>query len=255
MNEMSIMSARGLSLGYGTRVLVSDVCFSLASGELLSVIGHNGAGKSSLVRLLLGLLPPIEGAVDWHKGQRPKNIAYLGQRQDLDRSFPMKSYDLVASGGWSLSALGLGGMDAGVLHRRSMAAIRRVGLRDAMSLPLHALSGGQLQRALFARAMVQDADLLILDEPFAGVDQKTESDLLALILEWTQNGKAVVLVSHDLSSVLNHATNALLLGDGRARFGAPCEVLTSENLIDQGYMTASQAEWLSGMYRETVAHV
>ena len=131
-----------------------------------------------------------------------------------------------------------------------MAAIRRVGLRDAMSLPLHALSGGQLQRALFARAMVQDADLVILDEPFAGVDQKTESDLLALILEWTENGKAVVLVSHDLSSVLNHATNALLLGDGRARFGAPCEVLTSENLIDQGYMTSSQAQWLSGLYRE-----
>ena len=131
-----------------------------------------------------------------------------------------------------------------------MAAIRRVGLRDAMSLPLHALSGGQLQRALFARAMVQDADLVILDEPFAGVDQKTESDLLALILEWTENGKAVVLVSHDFYSVLNHATNALLLGDGRARFGAPCEVLTSENLIDQGYMTSSQAQWLSGLYRE-----
>ena len=75
MNEMSIMSARGLSLGYGTRVLVRDVCFSLASGELLAVIGHNGAGKSSFVRLLLGLLPQIEGALDWHQGQRPKNIA------------------------------------------------------------------------------------------------------------------------------------------------------------------------------------
>ena len=103
MNETSIMSTSGLSLGYGTRVLVSDVCFSLAPGELLAVIGHNGAGKSSLVRLLLGLLPPIAGALDWHQGQRPKNIAYLGQRQDLDRSFPMKAYDLVASGGWSHS--------------------------------------------------------------------------------------------------------------------------------------------------------
>lgn len=255
MTENPMMSASGLSLGYGARVLVKDLSFALSSGELLAVIGHNGAGKSSFVRLVLGLLPPVAGSLVWRTGQRPENIAYLGQRQDLDRTFPMKAYDLVASGGWSLSALGLGGMDAGALHRRAMAAIRRVGLQNAMALPLHALSGGQLQRALFARAMVQNTDLIVLDEPFAGVDQKTESDLLTLIEEWTQAGKAVVLVSHDLSSVLNHATNALLLGDGRARFGKPCEILTSTNLIDQGYMTASQAQWLSGMYREGVAHV
>ncbi len=255
MSFQKLITANGVSWGYGARTVVNGADFSLSSGDLLAVVGHNGAGKSSLLKLLLGLLPSRSGALRWHEKYRFGDIAYLGQRQDLDRTFPMKAYDLVASGGWNLSVFDVGGPAADTLHRRTMAALARVGLIDAMALPLHALSGGQLQRALFGRAVVQNASIVILDEPFAGVDQKTEGDLLAVIMEWTREGKAVVLVSHDLSSVLDCATSVLLLGNGRARFGPPDTVLTNENLADQAYMSPGEAEWLAGLFSGSARNV
>ena len=99
---------------------------------------------------------------------------------------------------------------------------------------MHILSGGQLQRALFARVIMQDAPFVVLDEPFTAIDEKTERMLQELILEWREQGRTVVLAIHDLSAVLRHCDAALLLGEGRATFGVPGEVLTAQNLIDQG---------------------
>lgn len=258
MSTPSILSASELRLGYGRSVVVEGLNFELHVGQLMAVVGHNGSGKSSLVRTLLGLLPVLGGQLAWQSGSRPK-IGYLGQRMELDRSFPMKCRDLVASGGWELSGFaGLGGrqLSREDLAAATEAALNQVELQDKGHLQLHQLSGGQLQRALFARALVQDAPVIILDEPFAGVDQSTEQKLLDIVLDWVAEDRSVILVSHDLSSVLSHAQTALLLGEGRARFGSPCEVLSHQNLIYQNYMSQAQADWLKGTFAsEGMGHV
>ena len=109
------------------------------------------------------------------------------------------------------------------------------------------MSAGQLQRALFARTIVQDAEVILLDEPFTAVDQATEAELLSLIDGWAGEGRAVAVVLHDLSAVLQHANRAMLLGGGVARFGDPAEVLTPDHLVAQGYLSATQMRWLEGM--------
>ena len=121
---------------------------------------------------------------------------------------------------------------------------------DLAERPLHALSGGQLQRALFARVIMQDAPLIILDEPFASVDQNTEEHLLRIIDGWKKEHRAVLLVVHDLSAVLDHCSHALLLGSGAANFGPVLDVLSHDRLVEQGYISASQASWVFRKSRE-----
>ncbi|MEM1307139.1 MAG: metal ABC transporter ATP-binding protein, partial [Pseudomonadota bacterium] len=240
-----LLHASRVSLGYAGVPLLTSVAFDLAPGDVLAVVGSNGAGKSTLVKTLLEVIPPISGTIDWPNG-RPRNIAYLGQRTEFDTRFPMRVADLAAMGAWS----GLGfRMGLGTREQsRIQAALRQTNIAHIADHPLHGLSAGQLQRALFARAIVQDAPLILLDEPFTAIDQTTESHLLALIDAWAAEGRAVLLVLHDLSAVLQHCNKALLLGDGRARFGAPRAVLTPSNLVDQGYLSASQASWIEAMY-------
>ncbi|MGB0695043.1 MAG: metal ABC transporter ATP-binding protein [Rhodospirillaceae bacterium] len=244
MSQNTLLSVAGLTLGYKDIAVVQEVRFALAKGDVLAVVGHNGSGKSTLVRTLLGSLPPLAGRLDWPNG-KPRSIAYLGQRSDFDTRFPIRVRDLAAMGSWSdLSFLGH-------VDKQSQAmvamALERTGIADIASMPLHKLSAGQLQRALFARTMVQDAPLILLDEPFTAVDQSTEAALLGLIDDWSAEGRTILLVLHDLSAVLQHCTAALLLGKGMARFGPPKEVLTPQNLVDQGYMSAGQAAWIEGM--------
>ena len=117
-------------------------------------------------------------------------------------------------------------------------------------MPIHKLSAGQLQRTLFARTIVQDSPVILLDEPFTSVDQTTESDLLTLIDDWSSEGRTTLLVLHDLSAVLQHCTQALLMGRGSTTSGLPRETLTPQNLIDYGYLSASQAAWQESMYRQ-----
>lgn len=244
------LSAAGLVLGYGDTAIVEGVAFGLARGEVLAVVGHNGSGKSTLIKTLLGTLPPLAGALNWPAG-RPQTIAYLGQRTEFDERFPIRVRDLAAMGAWS--GLGFLGRVDGARRARIGAALERTGTAKIADMPLHKLSAGQLQRALFARTMVQDADLILLDEPFTAVDQTTEAALLSLIDSWAAEGRAVILVLHDLSAVLQHCDSALLLGNGRARFGGPKDVLTPGNLVAHGYLSESQAAWIEGMYRHQEA--
>lgn len=240
-----LLRASRLSLGYAGVPLLPSISFDLEPGDVLAVVGHNGSGKSTLVKTLLDVIPAISGAFEWPEG-RPETIAYLGQRTEFDNRFPIRVRDLAAMGAWP----GLGfrmrlGREA---NERIETALHRTRISHIADHPLHVLSAGQLQRALFARAMVQDAPLILLDEPFTAIDQTTESHLLELIDDWASEGRAIVLVLHDLSAVLQHCNKALLLGDGRAQFGAPREVLTPSNLVDFGYMSPSQAAWIEAMY-------
>lgn len=245
MAKADLLSTSGLSLGYQNTTIVSNVEFNLALGDVFAVVGHNGSGKSTLVKTLLGNLSPVSGTLNWHQG-RPKTIAYLGQQTDFDNRFPIRVKDLVAMGEWS--KLGLGGRIDRECQKRIDEALERTGTSYIADMPLYKLSAGQLQRSLFARTMVQDAELILLDEPFTAVDQTTEAELLALIDDWAADGRAVLMVLHDLSAVLQHCNSALLLGAGRSIFGSPEEALAPDNLVALEYLSESQASWLKGMY-------
>jgi len=247
MAPSTLLSAAGLTLGYQDVAVVRDVTFELARGDVLAVVGHNGSGKSTLMKTLLGTLPPLRGALNWPAG-RPQTIAYLGQRTEFDSRFPLRVRDLAAMGAWP--GLGFLGRVDGECRARITAALERTGTAEIADMPLHKLSAGQLQRALFARTMVQDAPLILLDEPFTAVDQTTEAALLELIDGWAAEGRTVILVLHDLSAVLQHCNSSLLLGDGQALFGSPRETLTPHNLIGHGYLSQSQATWIEGMYNQ-----
>ncbi len=242
----SVLSTSGLRLGYGDETCVVDnVCFELARGDVFAVVGHNGAGKSTLIKTILGALKPLAGTLEWAGGQ-PKTIAYLGQQTEFDNRFPIRVRDLAAMGVWA--DLGMFGRVDRACQDRIAAAMERTGTTDIADQPLHQLSAGQLQRALFARTMVQDAPLILLDEPFTAVDQTTEAALLSMIDAWADEGRTIMLVLHDLSAVLQHCTSALLLGNGRARFGNPRETLSPKHLVEYGYLSTSQANWLEAMY-------
>ena len=240
-----LLEASRLSLGYAGVPLLRSVSFRIAPGDVLAVVGSNGSGKSTLVKTLLGVIPPVSGSFTW-PGGKPKTIAYLGQRAEFDGRFPIRVRDLAAMGAWH--GLGFLGRLGASTRDRVETALRRTNIEHIADQPLHVLSAGQLQRALFARTMVQDAPLILLDEPFTAIDQTTEAHLLDLIDSWAAEGRAVLLVLHDLSAVLQHCSKALVLGNGRAQFGWPREVLTPANLVDYGYLSPSQAAWIKTMF-------
>jgi zinc/manganese transport system ATP-binding protein len=210
-----------LTLGYERHPAVHHLSLDLAPGSLVAVVGPNGAGKSTLIKALAGELRPISGEV---RGLERQRIAWLPQHSELDRSFPISVRDMVAMGLWHrVGALGRFTAD----HRRQCdAALAAVGLTGFESRGLDTLSGGQLQRALFARLILQDAPVVLLDEPFAAVDQRTTDDLLALLHHWHRQGKTVIAVLHDLSQVRAHFPLTLLLARERVAWGPTAEVLT-----------------------------
>ena len=243
-----MLNVHQIALGYNGTPLIEGCSFALEQGQVCAVIGHNGSGKSTLMRTLLGIQPPLAGRIDWHdpasapKGQ-PRNIAYLGQSADLDHQFPMRVKDAVAMGAWK----GLGfwtGIDQAKADRIDYA-LTRTGLTEMADLPLYACSAGQLQRCFFARAIVQDAPVILLDEPFSTIDQSTEAKLVEIIREWRAEGRGLIIVLHDLSAVMGLADTCLLLGDGRASFGQADDVITIDNLIAHHYLSETQAEWLT----------
>lgn len=237
----AVLELRNLALGYPGLTLFRHLSLDVEAGTTLAVLGANGSGKSTFVKMLLGLTDPLAGRLTWPSG-RPDEIGYLAQLTEFDRRFPIRVRDLAAMGAWRgfglWSGLGRRGRD------RVDAALEEAGILELSERSLHTLSGGQLQRALFARVILQDAPLILLDEPFAAVDQSTEAHLLSIIQRWRGEGRAVVLVVHDLSSVLDHCSHALLLGNGTATHGPVAEVLTPERLVAQGYLSQSQASWM-----------
>ncbi|MDJ0511964.1 MAG: ABC transporter ATP-binding protein [Methyloceanibacter sp.] len=237
----AVLKIRDVSLGYPSLTLFRRLTVDIDAGTTLAVLGANGSGKTTFVKTLLGLMAPLSGRLIWPAG-RPREIGYLAQMAEFDRRFPIRVRDLAAMGTWR----GFGfwsGLDR-VQRARVDDAMDEAGVANLADRPIHTLSGGQLQRALFARVILQDAPLILLDEPFAAVDQSTESHLLAIIRHWRDEGRAVVLVVHDLSSVLDYCSHALLLGNGVATYGLVNDVLTPEQLVSQGYMSQSQASWM-----------
>lgn len=214
-----------LTLGYERHPAVHHVSATLPAGSLVAVVGPNGAGKSTLIKALAGLVRPMQGHIDGLAGQR---VAYLPQRDDMDHSFPITVADMVAMGLWH-EVGALGGYSR-AQRQRCTDALAQVGLSGFGQRTIATLSGGQFQRALFARLMLQDAPIILLDEPFAGVDTRTSRDLLALLHTWHAQGRTVLAVLHDMEQVRQHFPHALLLARELVAAGPTEVVLTEANL-------------------------
>ena len=215
-----------VTLGYDRRPAVHHLAGEISVGSLTAVVGPNGAGKSTLLKGIVGTLAPLSGSIVRTGAKRP---AYLPQAAEIDRSFPIGVYDLVAMGLWSRAGL-FGGIGRGN-RRRIEEAIAAVGLSGFERRPIGTLSGGQMQRALFARLLLQDADLILLDEPFTAIDAKTSADLLALVRRWHDESRTVVAVLHDLDVVKRIFPQTLLIAREAIAWGETGTVLSPENLL------------------------
>jgi zinc/manganese transport system ATP-binding protein len=218
---------RNLTLGYDRHPAVHHLDGSIEEGSLLAVIGPNGAGKSTLFKGVVGALKPLAGSID-RNGLNVRDIAYLPQIAELDRSFPIHVYDLVAMGLWRRSGL-FGGFRRGD-YAKIEEAIAAVGLTGFEGRAIGTLSGGQMQRTLFARLLLQDARVIVLDEPFTAVDAKTEADLFELVRRWHSEQRTILAALHDLDLVKAGFPDALLLAREPVAWGPTAEVLTPDNL-------------------------
>ena len=217
-----------LTLGYDRHPAVHHLDGVVEAGSLTAVVGPNGAGKSTLFKGIVGVLKPSAGRID-RGGLAPEDIAYLPQAAEIDRSFPINVYDMVAMGLWRRSGA-FGAVDCAA--RASIErAIAAVGLTGFEGRGIGTLSGGQMQRMLFARLLLQDARVIVLDEPFNAVDAKTSADLFDLVRRWHGEQRTVLTALHDVDFVRSHFPDTLLLAREPVAWGRTAAVLTSENLL------------------------
>ena len=219
---------RDLTLGYDRHPAVHHLDGAIETGALIAVVGPNGAGKSTLFKGIVGALKPLSGRIECD-GLLPQDIGYLPQAAEIDRSFPINVYDFVAMGLWRRA-----GSFGGIGDKRRddvEQALAAVGLTGFEDRAIATLSGGQMQRMLFARLLLQDARVIVLDEPFNAVDAKTSADLFALVQRWHGEQRTVLTALHDIDFVKTHFPETLLLAREPVAWGDTAAVLTAENLL------------------------
>ena len=226
-----------LTVCYGRRPAVYHISGRFAPGSLTAIVGPNGAGKSTLLRALAGLQKPESGHIS-HEGEA--RIALLPQLAALDRAFPIGCRDVVMQGLWP--RIGAFRAIPAAEHARVDQALAAVGLAGLARRPVGSLSGGQLQRLLFARLLVQDAEILLLDEPFNAVDAKTAADLLRLIRQWHGEGRTVIAVLHDLDLVDREFPETLLLARDLIAWGPTEQALSPANRLQARRMAEGWVE-------------
>jgi zinc/manganese transport system ATP-binding protein len=229
MSMAAQLQFRDVTLGYDRHPAVHHLNGEVAPGALLAIVGPNGAGKSTLFRGIVGILKPLAGAI-LTGGLDIRDIAYLPQTVDIDRSFPISVFDFVGTGLWR--QIGFFGGIGKAAREKVARALAAVGLSGFENRAIGTLSGGQMQRMLFARVLLQDARLIVLDEPFNAVDAKTSADLLTLIKRWHGEKRTVLAALHDMDLVRASFPETLLLARGEVAWGATGEVLTVENLME-----------------------
>lgn len=233
------IACRDVTIAYDRHPAVHHLSGAFRAGSLTAVIGPNGAGKSSLLKAIAGMLPLAEGSIE-RGGLHQDQIAYLPQQANLDRAFPISVLELVLLGHWQRAGI------FGRIGKAGLAAAREalaaVGLEGFEKRSLGTLSGGQAQRALFARVLVQDARLILLDEPFNALDARTVNDLVALLQRWHGESRTVVAVLHDVELVRSRFPEALFLAREKVAWGRTEEVLTPENQLRARQMAESWPE-------------
>ncbi len=232
-NMTAIISLDNLTVAYRRHPALHHVTGNFLRGSLTAVVGPNGAGKSTLLKSILGLVRCDSG----HITVAPETwrIAYLPQQAEIDRGFPMSVLDCVLLGYWQKVGL-FGGFSHAMLAKAHQALLA-VGLDGFAMRTIGNLSAGQFQRVLFARILLQDAELILLDEPFNAIDNRTISDLLCIIQEWHKEQRTVIAVLHDYDQVQRVFPQTLLLARNVVEWGETRSVLCNENLERARAMT------------------
>jgi len=221
------ITLKNLSVGYDRHPAIHHINGSFATGSLTAIVGPNGGGKSTLLKSLIGFLKPMSGSIDCGP-LRLKDIAYLPQQSQIDRSFPLNVIDVALLGHWSRT--GPFRAVSKAQREEAMQALQDVGMKNFAKRPIAALSAGQWQRVLFARLILQNAKVLLLDEPFAVIDGHNTHDLMHVLQHWQSEGRTVIAVMHDLPLVIEHFPDALMISRELIGWGTSKEIITDINL-------------------------
>jgi manganese/zinc/iron transport system ATP- binding protein len=221
-----LVSFHHATLGYGQRVVLSDLTFDIPEGDFLGLVGPNGAGKTTILRAILGSLAPLSGSVTTSPGLR---FGYVPQRDSVEYNFPLKVIDVVMMGRYD--RIGLGRRPGAADRKRALEALEHVGIADLADRGLNALSGGQKQRTLIARALVGEPNILVLDEPTNGMDLVATTQILGLVRTLHEaDGLTVLMVSHALNEVANYVERIALVLEGAFRLGTVDEIMNERTL-------------------------
>ncbi|MFR4510227.1 MAG: metal ABC transporter ATP-binding protein [Enterococcus avium] len=226
-----MLTVKHLSVAYGDTPVFNNLSVQFNAGKITGIIGPNGAGKSTLIKAILGLIPAKSGNSTF-KGQPiaaiKKKIAYVEQRKDLDLSFPINVYDLVLTG--SYGKLGLFKTPGKSERTACEKALEQVKMTDFANRQIGNLSGGQLQRIFVARAILQKAEIVVLDEPFVGIDLESERAIMAILKQWRNEQKTIIVIHHDLNKVYDYFDELVIMNHGIIDFGPTQEVYTPQNI-------------------------
>ncbi len=216
-----------VTIVYRKHVALSQACGSIKPGSLTAVIGPNGGGKTTFVRAIMGQVPIKSGYIKFQDGKK-LIPAYLPQKSSLDATFPMTLREVIGMG--LCSQIGAFRAFSSEAHKKIAQVIQDAGLTGLEKRFAADLSGGQFQRMLFARLMLQEKPIIILDEPFVGIDSKTRKKLVQLILKWHTQGKTIIVVLHELNLVRQYFPDVVLVGRKIVGWGKTDQVLTHENM-------------------------
>lgn len=221
---MNAITLTDLTLGYDGHPAVHHLSGAFAKGSMTAIVGPNGSGKSTLLKAMAGLIKPMNGSI----AAALPEVAYLPQQIGLDAGFPATVEDLVSLGLWRKRGwfAAHNAADIHAVHR----ALAHVGLDGFAMRSVEGLSGGQLQRVLFARLSLQDCPVMLLDEPFTAIDSQTVDDIMAVLHGWHRAGRTIIAVLHDMDFVRRHFPQTLLLAREMISWGDTARVLTQENL-------------------------
>ncbi|MCR5025050.1 MAG: metal ABC transporter ATP-binding protein [Lachnospiraceae bacterium] len=222
---MAFITAAGLSLGYDSEMIVSDLNFSVNRGDYLCIVGENGSGKTTLMKTLLGLKDPLSGQILTGDGLRANEIGYLPQQTVIQKDFPASVREIVLSG--CQGRCGLRPFYNREEKKLAEENMERMGIKDLSGRCFRDLSGGQQQRVLLARALCATRKILLLDEPVAGLDPMVTARMYELIKELNKEGITIIMISHDIGAALRYASHILHIGD-RIYFGTRDEYLLSD---------------------------
>ncbi|MFU8859753.1 MAG: metal ABC transporter ATP-binding protein [Cyclonatronaceae bacterium] len=229
--ELSPIEVHDLTVAYRKKPVLWDIDFDVPEGKLIAVVGPNGAGKSTLIKTIMGLIDPVSGKILVYGkpvDRERRRIAYVPQRESVDWDFPISVYELVLMGRYShLRLFRRPGRND---RRIAEDALEKVGMTEFAGRQISQLSGGQQQRVFLARALAQQADIYLMDEPLAGVDAATETTIFELLRVLRNEGKTVIVVHHDLQTVSGNFDWVMLLNLRLVAFGPREEVFTAENL-------------------------
>ena len=225
-----LVTVRNLTLRYGQQIALEDADVTLRAGEFAAIIGPNGAGKSTLLKALVGLITPDAGTVAFapELGRPQTAVAYVPQQQTLDWAFPVTVWDTAMMG--RTARLGWGRWPGRADRERVAEALDKAGVYDLKDRHIGALSGGQRQRVLLARMLARDARILLLDEPLTGVDAATQERIMRLLRDQAGEGRAVVMVTHDLEAAASACDYLVLVNRRVIAQGRPDEVYTPGNV-------------------------